>query len=576
MNLFRRVFLRLSDPLLKKCLWQRSYDIDAQKSKSPAWLDKLMYCDCAHAIHHYQSTEPGYRHYLWNHNFLGCIEKRQRQRTVKHWRHKPVVSIQLPVFKVDIGQLQACLDSVARQLYPHWQLCIVEDGCGISTIRETLLAFRDRFPDKVKIALRDDNRGITASSQEAFELTDGDYVAFLDHDDYLAPEALYEVVKLINLHPDTDWIYSDNDKIDSHGLRCCLHAKPAWSPELLMTYNYILHLSVIRRSLIQQAGGFREGFEGSQDHDLYLRISELSDKIRHIPHVLYSWRQSAASVALNPENKRYAYDSALRALNAALQRRGETGYATHPEHSWLGSYQIIRQLEKPDIDVILLGTNCTNTSVLRMLEQQTGVSINKYSWLEPDESAGHSLSTLIENCQAPYLLLLAPSIQFNKPGQLFDMAANLSPAGVAITTAKIVNSAGRVDHCGLAYQHGKLSYPLRGWEKDLDGIGAYGALPRNISITSPLISLCKTKELQNLVARLACYQEIPAWFIGLSLELLAKRLRISVDGGIATLDTATEPYRITLSDHDEYLLQTNYPCYFNSDDPLYHHQMNIC
>ena len=129
------------------------------------------------------------------------------------------------------------------------------------------------------------------------------------------------MVKLLNQQPDTDWVYSDNDKLDSSGLRCCLHAKPAWSPELLLTYNYILHLSVIRRSLIEQAGGFRMGFEGSQDHDLYLRLAELSSNIRHIPRTLYSWRQSADSVALNPKNKTYAYDAALRALNSALVRR---------------------------------------------------------------------------------------------------------------------------------------------------------------------------------------------------------------------------------------------------------------
>ena len=286
MHVFRRLWLRLSDPLLKKCLWQRGYNVHTRLSRSPAWLNKWLYCDCAQEIQRYQSAEAAYPSYLWQHSFLGCIEKRQRQRAVKFWQHKPLISIQLAVYKVDLNQLQACLDSVSRQLYPHWQLCIVEDGSGIPAIAQALKAFKNKFPEQVKLVLRDDNRGITVTSQEAFALTEGDYVALLDHDDYLAPEALYEVVKLLNQQPETDWVYSDNDKIDRYGSRCCLHAKPGWSPELLLTYNYILHLSVIRRDLIVQAGGFRTGFEGSQDHDLYLRLSELSENIRHIPRVL--------------------------------------------------------------------------------------------------------------------------------------------------------------------------------------------------------------------------------------------------------------------------------------------------
>ncbi len=573
MNLIRRFFLHACDPLLKKCFWQRFYQKDTQKSNSPAWLNQLMYCDCVQAIQRYQSTEAGYSTYLWQHSFLSCIEKRQRQRTVKYWQYKPLISIQLPVYKVDPEQLRACLDSVARQLYPHWQLCIVEDGGNIPAIRDILNAFKCQFPDQVKLVLRDDNRGITATSQELFTLTDGEYIALLDHDDYLAPEALYEVVKLLNSHPETDWIYSDNDKIDSAGRRCCLHAKPAWSPELLLTYNYILHLSVIRRTLIQQAGGFRMGFEGSQDHDLYLRLSELTHKIRHIPRILYSWRQSENSVALNPENKHYAFMAALRALNDALKRRHENGRATFPRHSWLGSYQIIRHIDKPVIDVIFLDTNAIAPSISHHLYQQTAITIKNQFYLAKKANAGNSLQTLINHCHSPYLLLLSPDLQFTRTDQLFNLAAGLAPSGVVINSAKIINNNDKVDHCGLAYQSGQLYYPLRGWDKNLDGIGAYGALPRNISIPSPLISLCKTKEIQTITEKLCSYQNISAWLIALSFELQAKHLRISVDGGIAMLYMPPKFCQITLSDHDISLLRSNYPRFFSHHDPLFHHQM---
>ncbi|MCF7970029.1 MAG: glycosyltransferase [Methylococcaceae bacterium] len=573
MNLFRKLFLRLSDPLLKQCLWHRSYNLNTGTSTSPAWLNKLMYCDCAYTAQAYQSSDSNYTHYLWKHSFLSCIEKRQRQRSIKYWSYQPLISIQLAVFKVDIGQLHACLDSVARQLYPHWQLCIIEDGSQMPTIRETLTAFKNRFPEQVKLVFRDDNQGITATSQEAFMLSEGEYIALLDHDDYLAPEALYEVVKLLNQQPDTDWIYSDNDKLDSSGLRCCLHAKPAWSPELLLTYNYILHLSVIRRSLIERAGGFRAGFEGSQDHDLYLRLAELSSKIKHIPRVLYSWRQSADSVALNPENKSYAYDAALRALNAALVRRGENGLASHPKHSWLGSYQIIRVIEQPSIDVILLSTENTELPILNSLKRQSGIAITSQSWLTQAENAGNELQALINKCQSTYVLLLSPLVEFTDAQQLFNLATHLAPSGIALSTAKINHQNNQVDHCGLAYQQGLLRYPLRGWAKDLDGMGAYGALPRNISLSSPLINLIKTTTLQQVLDNLSNYTSVAAWFLALAFELKNLQQRLVVDGGISLLYTPTEPYQLTLPDLDKALLQHNYPVFFTTDDSLYHQQM---
>jgi len=574
MNLFRKLFLRFSDPLLKKCLWHRNYSASTGTSTSPAWLNKLLYCDCAYTAPAYQSSDSNYANYLWEHSFLNCIEKRQRQRSIKYWSYQPLISIQLAVFKVDIGQLNACLDSVARQLYPHWQLCIVEDGSEITAIRDALTAFKKRFPGKVKLVLRDDNQGITATSQEAFSLSDGEYIALLDHDDCLAPEALYEVAKSLNQHPETDWVYSDNDKLDSSGLRCCLHAKPDWSPELLLTYNYILHLSVIRRSLIVRAGGFRAGFEGSQDHDLYLRLAELSSNIRHIPRVLYSWRQSADSVALNPENKGYAFEAALRALNSALERRGEQGLASHPKHSWLGSYQIIRSIGKPKIDVIFLLTPSNELRTSHSLTGQKGVTLTSQLFISPNKKAGDTLYELINRCQSDYILLLSPLVQFTGSNQLFNLCNNLVPSGVALSAAKISHQNNQVDHCGLAYQHGLYCYPLRDWPTGLDGMGAYGALPRNISINSPLINLVKAKEILPYLEILKHYSSVSAWLIALALELKAHQQRLVADGGVSILYLTAEPYELILPAQDKVLLARDYPDFLTTDDPLYHQQMN--
>jgi hypothetical protein len=339
-----------------------------------------------------------------------------------------------------------------------------------------------------------------------------------------------------------------------------------------MTYNYVLHLSVIRRTTMLQAGGFRLGFEGSQDYDLYLRLSELSDKIRHIPRVLYSWRQSENSVSLNPENKSYAFDAALRALNSAIERRGEVGRASYPEYSWLGSYQINRQFErKPEIDVVHLSTEHLSLS---KLSKQTGISITSQASLATDQSIGKELYSLINKCNSPYILFLTPEIKFKSNKQLLKMVAQLIPNGVVACTVKIVNNNGLVDHCGLAYQQGCFKYPLRDWDMNMDGIGAYGALPRNISLISPLISLYKTKEIQKLAERLVNYQIFSAWSIALCLEIQANKLRIIVDGGVAVDYVHELPYKLALSNKDKILLQKKYTGFFNDNDPLYHYQMN--
>ena len=373
---------------------------------------------------------------------------------------------------------------------------------------------------------------------------------------------------------DADWVYSDNDKLDSSDLRCCWHAKPAWSPELLLTYNYILHLSVIRRSLIEQAGGFRTGFEGSQDHDLYLRLAELSSNIRHIPRILYSWRQSADSVALNPENIGYAYEAALRALNSALERRGEQGLASHPKHSWLGSYQIIRSIGKPKIDVIFLSTPSNALRTSHSLTGQKGVTLTSQLFISPNKKAGDTLYELINCCQSGYILLLSPLVQFTGSNQLLILCNNLVPSGVALSTAKISHQNNQVDHCGLAYQHGLYCYPLRDWPTGLDGMGAYGALPRNISINSPLINLVKAKEIRPYLEKLKHYASVSAWLVALALELKAHQQRLVADGGISILYLPMEPYQLTLPEQDKLLLAQNYPDFFMTNDLLYHQQMN--
>jgi GT2 family glycosyltransferase len=233
---------------------------------------------------------------------------------------EPLISLVTPVYNTPVVFLEALLRSVRDQTYQNWELCIADGGSDDLRVREILKAWVQTDP-RIKVRYLEENRGIAENSNAALSLATGEFVSFIDHDDTLAPFALHEIVGAVNRYPDADIVYSDEDKIDgTTGQRCDPHFKPAWSPDLLRACNYITHMVVIRRRLLDQVGGFRAGFEGSQDYDLILRTTELARRIVHVPHVLYHWRMHAESMAENCEAKLYAYESARKALREHLDR----------------------------------------------------------------------------------------------------------------------------------------------------------------------------------------------------------------------------------------------------------------
>ena len=242
---------------------------------------------------------------------------------IEKLRYQPLISVVLPIFDPPENLLVEALDSVVAQAYGRWELCIAEDASTNSQIRRIVAEYarRDR---RIKVTYREHNGGIAAASNTALELVEGEFVALFDHDDLLAPHALYMVVEELNRYPEADWIYSDEDKVDAVGRRFSPYFKPDWSPDLLYSQNYINHLGVYRTGLLRQLGGFRKQFEGSQDYDLLLRLSQLTsrERIRHIPHVLYHWRAITTSVAARSSAKSYAVDRARRAIQEHLDTIG--------------------------------------------------------------------------------------------------------------------------------------------------------------------------------------------------------------------------------------------------------------
>jgi len=246
------------------------------------------------------------------------------QTEISQFSYKPKISIVMPVYNPGERWLRAAIDSVRNQVYSNWELCIVDDAStkrGVKKILESYGA-KDR---RIKVRYLKENRGISGASNEALTTASGDFVGFLDHDDELTRDALFEVVKVLNQDPDLDLIYSDEDKKDLNGRRVEPFFKSDWSPDLLLSMNYICHFTVARKSLIDKVGGFRLGFEGSQDYDLVLRVTELTDRIGHVHKPLYSWRKVPGSAAATVEAKPYARERAKMSLREALNRRGLKG-----------------------------------------------------------------------------------------------------------------------------------------------------------------------------------------------------------------------------------------------------------
>jgi len=272
---------------------------------------------------------PGQYQAAWGSDYQRWIERRDANQTslkalvaaVEQLPAKPLISVVMPVYNTPEPLLRDAVDSVIGQIYPNWELCIADDASTLAHVRPILEDYAARDP-RIKIVLRERNGHISEATNSAFALASGEWVALLDHDDVLRSDSLAEVATEIARHPHTQLIYSDEDKLNDEGLRYDPYFKPDYSRELFRSQNYFNHLTVHRAENIRDVGGWRKGFEGSQDYDLNLRILERIEPstIRHIPKVLYHWRAAKGSVAAAGGAKSYAYSAGMRALQDHVDR----------------------------------------------------------------------------------------------------------------------------------------------------------------------------------------------------------------------------------------------------------------
>lgn len=283
------------------------------------------------------------------HPYVGIMDD---ETDIQHkLEYCPLISVILPVYNVSIDYLKPCIESVLNQSYENWELCICDDASHRIDTKAYLqsIANSDR---RIKLTRNESNLNISESSNRAIGLAEGDFVCLLDHDDLLHRNALNEVVKVLNEKPETQIIYSDEDKLDKKGRRVEPYYKPQFSKHLLFCNNYICHLLVIRKSLGDKIYWFRKGYEGAQDHDLILRLIEHTNKIVHIPKVLYHWRKIEGSTALNASQKSYASKAGLNAVKDYFKRNSIKAKVKYGE--WAGSYRVSYTINSyPEISIII-------------------------------------------------------------------------------------------------------------------------------------------------------------------------------------------------------------------------------
>ena len=249
------------------------------------------------------------------------IDEPQIRKEMEMFEYRPLFSICVPVYNVEEKWLRKCISSVENQYYDHWQLCLADDCSTDQRVRDILQEY-EKKDDRIRVVYRSENGHISEATNSAVNIAEGEFIVLMDNDDELSPDALFEAAKLLQRHKTADVIYSDSDKITESGERVDPYFKPDYCPDTLLSYNYISHLGIYRKSLVDQVGGFRKGVEGSQDYDLLLRITELTDRAYHIPKILYHWRVIEGSTASGVGQKNYAYLAGEKVLQDAIRRRG--------------------------------------------------------------------------------------------------------------------------------------------------------------------------------------------------------------------------------------------------------------
>ena len=426
---------------------------------------------------------------------------------------RPLISVVTPVFDTPVKRLEEAVQSVLTQAYENWELLLIDDGSTDPDLLRVLphFAARDR---RIVTASLGTHKGISAASNRGLELARGEWITFVDHDDVLEPDALFRIGQLLQTHPDADLIYTDEDKLGYAGLEAPAF-KPDWSPDFFLSCNYVGHLTAVRRDLVQKAGGFRSEFDSAQDYDLFLRVIELTNRIHHIPRILYHWRRSQNSSSISVRQKPQQLDASRRAIEDHLKRRRELAdlamdWRTH-------AFRVRRELlEAKNIAIVILNSQ-GNEVLERCLESLTtktdyanyeiliiqgdtsseaSVHLSRFPHrllnLAPGASESAAKNYAVSQTDAPWLLFLDDSVEAIGADWLTIMAEHVQRPEVGAVGAHLLNRSGTVEHAGIVVGVNGAAQPaFRGCAAEHGSTNRQSQVTRNCSAVSSACMLTR-------------------------------------------------------------------------------------
>lgn len=406
-----------------------------------------------------------------------ALESELEQQRKTTFAYAPLISIVIPLYNTPIPYLKELLDSVQAQTYPNFQLCLA-DGSDNSRTGDYI---RENYgtDKRIQYKLLENNAGISENTNEAIKMATGEFIMFSDHDDTLAPNALFEIVKEMNEHPGTDVVYTDEDKVTMDGKRYFdPHFKPDFNLDMLRCNNYICHIFVVKREILEQVGMLRKEFDGAQDFDFILRCCEKAENIRHVAKILYHWRNHPASTAGNPESKMYAYEAGRNAVQAHYDRIGMKAEVSMTEQ-W-GRYRTKLFVEgeplvtiiipnkdhkkelKTCVDSLFEKTSYQNFEILIIENNSTGKEI--FAYYKELEAAHENVRVLTwekefnysainnfgaEHARGEYLLLLNNDIEVKTENWMEEMLSYCQREDVGIVGAKLLFPNEKIQHAGV-------------------------------------------------------------------------------------------------------------------------------
>ena len=444
-----------------------------------------------------------YHKWLEHHRATPRDLDRMRQEALA-FVYQPLVSIITPVFNTPVRWLRECTESVLTQTYENWELILIDDH---STDPETLRCLTELAASDSRIILAKDEekRGISAASNRGLALAKGDWVVFLDHDDLLEPDALFQNVKWLQDHPNADLIYSDEDKLTEQGFDSPIF-KPDWSPDYFLSCNYVCHFTLIRRELIKQVGGFRSKFDGAQDYDLFLRVIEQTNRIDHIPRVLYHWRRTLTSTADNVQCKPGMLQAGRLALEGHMERKQQAGHVTVDWRTYL--YWVKRELtEAKKISIIIpvrdrvdLLAHCIDSLTRKTIYAPYEIIVVDNDSQSEDARAYFShfkhrllhysgpfnLSALnnfaVKQTDSPWLLFLSYHTEVLDADWLTTMAEHVQRPEVGAVGPRLLYPDDTVQHAGIVVGVGGIAeYAFRGSPAEVPGVCRQLQATRNYS-----------------------------------------------------------------------------------------------